>query len=140
MPQLPVRCPRCDADLTVGREHLSRPVQCGACGKPFVPVIDPGSREADDAPPRPKKTGGPVFGILSLILGLGGLVTCCCGPTPLVLGAGAVVTGLFGLRSRDARGLAVVGLILGLLSLGLRVLGYAGAFGFGRGGDPFDVF
>lgn len=139
MPTLPVRCPRCDADLTVGREHLNRPVQCGACGKPFVPVIDPGGREADDAPPRPKKTGGgPLFGILSLILGLGGLVLCCCGAVPLVLSGGAVVTGLIGLRTRDGRGLAIAGLVLGLVSLAIQLAAYAGGLRVGR--DPFDLF
>jgi hypothetical protein len=140
MPTLPVTCPVCDADLTVGREHVNRPVQCGACGKPFVPVIDPGGREADHQPaPRKREGIGPLFGILSLIMGLGGLVTCCCGPFSLLLGGGAVVSGLIGLRARDGRGLAVAGLVLGLVAVVLRVAGMAAGFGF-SGGDPFDIF
>ena len=134
MPQLPVTCPRCDADLTVGRELLNRPVACGACGKPFVPVMDPGGREPDDLPPRPKRgEGGVLFGVLSLILGLIGFMICCLGPLSLVISGGAVVTGLIGLRTRDGRGLAIAGLVLGGVALVLRAVGYAlgwhGAFG-----------
>lgn len=141
MPQLPVTCPACAADLTVGREHLNRPVQCGACGKAFVPVADPGGREPDDLPPRPKKgsTAGPVFGTLSMVLGIFSLVTCCCGPFSLLLGGGAVVTGLIGLRGRDGRGLAAVGLVLGFIAIAVRLIGMAAGFGPFRG-DPFDFF
>ncbi len=139
MPQLPVTCPSCDADLTVGREHLNRPVRCGACGKTFVPVADPGGREPDDLPPRKKKgEGGTGLGLLSLILGALALVTCCCGPFPLLLGGGAVLSGLIGLFYRDGRGLAITGLVLGLLAVVLRV--GAMAAGFRLGGDPFDMF
>jgi hypothetical protein len=127
MPQLPVTCPRCDADLTVGRELLNRPVECGACGRAFVPVMDPGGREPDDLPPRRKRgDGGPLFGILSLILGLIGFVACCCGGAlSLALSGGAVVTGLIGLRTRDGRALSIAGLVLGLIGLVLRVVGFA---------------
>jgi len=133
MPQLPVTCPRCDADLTVGRELLNRPVACGACGRAFVPVMDPGGREPDDLPPRRKRgEGGVLFGILSLILGLLGFLTCCLGPLSFVISGGAVVTGLIGLRGRDGRGLAIVGLVLGGIALVLRVvssmLGWGGGF------------
>ncbi|HYH67389.1 MAG TPA: DUF4190 domain-containing protein [Urbifossiella sp.] len=135
MPQLPVTCPRCDADLTVGRELLNRPVACGACGMPFVPVMDPGGREPDDLPPRPTRgDGSPLFGVLSLILGLIGFVTCCLsGPLSYVVSGGAVVTGLLGLRGRDGRALSIAGLVLGVIALVLRTVGYAigwsGAFG-----------
>jgi hypothetical protein len=131
MPQLPVTCPRCDADLTVGRELLNRPVACGACGRAFVPVMDPGGREPDDLPPRRKREGGGVlFGVLSLILGLLGFVTCCLGPLSFVISGGAVVTGLLGLRSRDGRGLAIAGLVLGVIALALRAVALAlGWFG-----------
>ncbi|QDU18523.1 hypothetical protein [Urbifossiella limnaea] len=125
MPQLPVTCPRCDADLTVGRELLNRPVECGACGRAFVPVMDPGGREPDDEPPRPKRGGTPLFGVLSLILGLLGIITCCLGPLSLVMSAGAVVSGLIGLRTRDGRALAIAGLVAGGLMVMLRVLGLA---------------
>ena len=136
MPSLPVRCPRCDADLTVGRELLNRPVECGACGKAFVPVADPGGREPDDLPPRRKKGGGAVFGVLSLVLGILSVVLCCLGPVGLILSGGAVVAGLIGLRARDGRGLAVAGLVVGLVTLALRVFGYV--VGVGRG--AFDLF
>jgi hypothetical protein len=134
---LPVRCPRCDADLTVGRELLNRPVECGSCGKAFVPIADPGGREPDDLPPRPKKGGGgAAFGVLSLVLGLLSVVLCCLGPVGVILSGGAVVAGLIGLRSRDGRGLAIAGLVVGLVTLVLRVL--AALFGVGRG--AFDLF
>ena len=136
MPTLPVRCPRCDADLTVGREHLNRPVECGACGRAFVPVVDPGGREPDYEPPKGKRTGTPVFGILSLILGVGSLPLCCCGGIQLATAGGAVVCGLVGLRSREGRGLAIAGLVLGALALAwqLVVIGFGG---WGRGIDWF---
>lgn len=139
MPQLPVRCPACAADLTVGRDLLNRPVACGACGKAFVPIADPGGREPDDLPPaRPRRErAGPVFGILSLILGLGGLLSCCCGAVPLVMGAGALLTGLIGVRpGRDGRGLAVVGLLAGAAVLVIRV----GMSALGVGPGTFDLF
>ena len=137
MPALPVRCPRCDADLTVGRELLNRPVECGACGKAFVPIADPGGREPDDLPPRRTKgSGGAVFGVLSLVLGILSVVLCCLGPVGLILSGGAVVAGLIGLRGRDGRGLAVAGLVIGLVTLALRVIGYV--VGVGRG--AFDLF
>ena len=132
MPQLPVTCPRCDADLTVGRELLNRPVTCGACGKPFVPVMDPGGREPDDLPPRRKRgEGGTVLGILSLITGLLGMMCCCAGPVGLALSGIAVMTGLLGLRGRDGRGLSIAGLVLGVVALALR--GVGSALGWGGG-------
>lgn len=132
MPQLPVTCPRCDADLTIGRELLNRPVQCGACGRAFVPVMDPGGREPDDLPPRPKRgDGGVLFGVLSLILGLLAFMTCCLGPLSLVLSLAAVVFGLIGLRGRDSRALSIVGLVLGLVSVLLRLAGSMMGWGGG---------
>lgn len=128
MPTYPVRCPRCDADLVVGRELLNRPVACGGCGRAFVPVMAPDGPEPDELPPKPKRSFGEGFGVLALVLGILAFPFCCCGTLPFVLGGGAVVSGLIGLRVKSGRGLSVAGLTLGvvalLLQLTIRLLGW----------------
>lgn len=122
MPTYPVRCPRCDADLTVGRELLNRPVACGGCGGAFVPVMDPGGAEPDHLPPKPKRSVGDGFGVLSVVLGVLAFPMCCCGPIPFVMGGGAVLSGLIGLRAKYGRGLSIAGLVLGVLALLLQLV------------------
>jgi hypothetical protein len=126
MPQLPVTCPRCDADLTVGRELLNRPVACGACGKPFVPVMDPGGREPDDLPPRPKRgEGSALLGILSLITGAMGLTCCWAGPAGSLMSGCALVIGLIGLMGRESRALSIVGIVLAVVGFVLQAFAAA---------------
>ncbi|MBN9522198.1 hypothetical protein J0H58_27380 [bacterium] len=134
MPRLPVACPACAADLTVAREHLNRPARCAACGRPFVPVADPGGPEPDDEPvpppppPRPvevdgvREDPGSMLGLLSFFLGLIALLFCCWGPVSFLAGGGAVVTGLLGRRTPDSRRLAAAGLALGLFAVALRAV------------------
>jgi hypothetical protein len=131
MPAYPVRCPRCDADLTVGRELLNRPVECGACRRPFVPIMEPGGPEPDELPTKEKSGVGSGLGLLSFLLGLLALPSCCCGAVQIWLGLGAIVSGLIGLRMTEGRGLAITGLILGGVAAGLQVL--ARMFGFWPG-------
>jgi len=59
---------------------------------------------------------GPIFGILSFIFGLLGWVTF-----PLLFGLAAIVLGIIGLK-RELNGLAIAGLILGVLLLIIMVL------------------
>lgn len=122
MPAYPVRCPRCDADLTVGRELLNRPVECGACHRPFVPIMEPGGPEPDELPPKVKSGVGAGVGLLSFLLGLLALPSCCCGYVQLWLGLAAVVIGVIGLRMTEGRGLSIAGMILGGVGLGLQLL------------------
>ena len=127
MPTYPVRCPRCDADLVVGRELLNRPVACGGCGRAFVPVMDPGGPEPDEVLAKPKRMVADGFCVLSIVAGALAVGTCCCVPLPFVLSGGAILCGLIGLRAKESRSLAVTGLILGvvgvLLPLVMRALG-----------------
>lgn len=121
MPQLFVRCPRCDADLTVGRELLNRPVECGACGRAFVAVMDPGGREPDDLPARPKRgQGSALLGILSLITGGMGMMCCWAGPAGTIMSGCALVIGLIGLIGRDSRSLSILGLVLAVVGFVLQ--------------------
>jgi predicted Zn finger-like uncharacterized protein len=75
----------------------------------------------DYAPPPPRSSSGGSPGdgaaVASFVMGLFALLGCCCWPVAIPLGLAAAVSGGFGLKSRNNKGLAVAGLILGILSL-----------------------
>ena len=120
---------------------------CTSCGAPIDQpaadeVIQPPIAEqpADEVPvvePElpPVKDPGKVFGIISLILGILGLVvsvTCCCiapyvgGPLAGIFAIAAIILGVIGgKKSAEAgckNGMAKIGKILGILILVLIVL------------------
>jgi predicted Zn finger-like uncharacterized protein len=76
----------------------------------------------DYGPPPPRRSGsGPGDGAATaaLVLGILSLVLVCCWPISGPTSLAAIVTGIIGLQSREKKGLAVAGLILGVISLGL---------------------
>ena len=91
-----------------------------------IPPQPPSGADAPAPPfPRPKSN---VFAILSLVFG-------CLGCIPLLGGVLAVVFGMLGIRdaNRDpwhsGKGLAIAGLVLGTISLGLWLL-FGGSIGW----------
>ncbi len=73
-----------------------------------------------DLPPR-RETGGDGAATASLVLGIFALILSCCWIFSLPLGLSATITGGLGLKSRNNRGLAVAGLILGIISMCIAV-------------------
>ena len=82
-------------------------------------------------PPRPASAPGDGLALASLILGIVAFPLLCCWPLSIPLGLAATVTGSVGLKSRNNKPLAIVGLVLGLI-----VLCVAGAIFF-AGVGPF---
>src|SRR5262249_14591174 len=82
----------------------------------------------DDTPRRRRirrRTGGGgntaaawalTLGILSLPLG------CCCGLFALPLSIGAVATGAVGMKNPEGKGMAVAGMVLGIIGIALAVI------------------
>lgn len=71
-----------------------------------------------------RNNGGSAFGILALVFGLlGFLLAFVLWPVGLLFGITAIVLGAIGLGGgRSGRGMAVVGLILGILTIVIPVL------------------
>lgn len=68
-----------------------------------------------------------ILGVISLILGVAGFLVSTLGMA-LVLLLGAFIAGLLGVQStRKLKGLAIVGLILGIVGLGILLLMGVGA-------------
>lgn len=108
-------------------------------------------RDEDDEEeerPRRRRSGGggsdnPVFGILSLVAGILGIVmACCCGIfgwLAIPFDLAAIVLGIIGMKKNSGKGMALAGLICGIVALvvlaavlilnvGLNVFGGAGGF------------
>ena len=76
--------------------------------------------DEDYAPPPPRGSrGSPGDGVAvaALVLGIVGVMSCCCWPLSIPAGIGACVTGGLGLKSQNNKGLAVAGLVLGVVAL-----------------------
>ena len=90
----------------------------------------------DYAPPYRRSDGaGDGAATASLVLGIIALVLVCCWPLSLPLGLAATITGGLGLKSRNNKGMAVAGLVLGILSLcaaGMFLLFFAANAAQGR--------
>ena len=68
-----------------------------------------------------------ILGVISLILGVAGFLVSTLGMA-LVLLLGAFIAGLLGVQStRKLKGLAIIGLILGIVGLGILLLIGVGA-------------
>jgi predicted Zn finger-like uncharacterized protein len=86
----------------------------------------------DDYDPRPYRRAGEGDGAATASLVLGILAVfpgCCCGVLGAPIGLSAVVTGIIGLKSQNNKTMAIVGLVLGALSLCLAVVGFLAGMG-----------
>lgn len=87
----------------------------------------------DYAPPPPRRSGGePGDGVAtaSLVLGIVSIIPgCCCGLISFPTGIAAIITGFVGLKSQTNKGMAVGGIVLGFIGLGISVVGFLAGFG-----------
>lgn len=73
-------------------------------------------------------TGGPpnggtqsnALGVVSLVLGIIGVVVFCCNPLPIILGVIAVICGFIA-KSKGQK-FAMAGIILGFIAIGLNII------------------
>jgi predicted Zn finger-like uncharacterized protein len=83
-------------------------------------------REYDDDydyRPSSASSGGSGLAVLSLILGILSLpMACCCGLFSLPCTLGATITGSIALKNPDGKGMAVTGMVLGIIGLVLSVV------------------
>jgi predicted Zn finger-like uncharacterized protein len=78
----------------------------------------------DDYDPRPRRSGGAGLGVASLVLGIFSLLTaiatiCCCPFVAIPFSLGAIITGVFGLQKPESKAMSIIGLTLGVISLGI---------------------
>ena len=89
-------------------------------GQDFSPQMTP------QYGPVPPKQGTDVLGIVSLVTGILSLLGCCCTWLGIVFGIAAVVCAVLS-RSQSANrkfsGMAVAGLVCGIIGLSLGVIG-----------------
>jgi hypothetical protein len=89
-------------------------------------------RDDDDefAPPPPRSANaGDGLAVAAFVLGAAALPIVCCWPLSIPLGLGAAVTGGLGIKSRNNRTMAVIGLILGIITLEIAGLILLAGFG-----------
>lgn len=73
-------------------------------------------------------TGGPpnggtqsnALGVVSLVLGIIGVVVFCCNPLPIILGVIAIILGF--IAKGKGQKYAMAGIVLGFIAVGLGVL------------------
>ena len=84
---------------------------------PSVPVyVDPSAMIA-------KNTTDHGYAVTSLILGIIGLVTCCCyGVTAVVLGVIGLILGILSRKHGNNEGISLAGIIISAISLGLGLI------------------
>jgi hypothetical protein len=163
MANVRVICPTCNAELSIGEEHLGQQVDCGSCLAVFVaedakskkqpykmrrPADDAAEDEDDDRPRKKRRRrrdddeddydysppgsrrggdgGGTALATTSLILGILSIpMACCCGFFSLPISLGAAITGGIALKNPEGKGMAITGMILGILGIGLFVAALA---------------
>lgn len=75
-------------------------------------------------PPQEPKKPANVVEIVALVLGILALVTtCCCGFASIPLGIGAIVCAVVSRQGGKMGGMAITGLILGIVSMAFGLLG-----------------
>ncbi len=86
-------------------------------GVPSAPVyVDPSVMIA-------KNTADHGYAVASLILGIIGLVTCCCyGVTAVVLGVIGLILGIMSRKHGNNEGISLAGVIISAISLGLGLM------------------
>ena len=143
-------CKNCGVEIAEGS------LICGNCGTPVeepaveAPVAEPVVVETPaaepvvvaepaatsiPAPAVEEKKGGKGLNITAMILGIVGLLTCCCLPVP-ILSLAALIMGIIGLK-KPGKGMAITALILGIIGVvGCVVpLLFGGVAIFGAGGS-----
>lgn len=73
-------------------------------------------------PSRPQPQKPNTLSALSLTAGILGLISCCVPPLQLLIGAAAIMLAVVSKKGRPFSGLAVAGLILGILSVICSIL------------------
>ena len=89
-------------------------------GQDFPPQMTP------QYGPVPPKQGTDVLGIVSLVTGILSLLSCCCTWLSIVFGIAAVVCAVLSRNqsaNRKFSGMAVAGLVCGIIGLALGILG-----------------
>ena len=82
----------------------------------------------DDDYDRPARGsgGGSGLAVISLVLGILSLpMACCCGLFSLPVSLGATITGGIAMKNPEGKGMAVTGLILGILGIILCIVALA---------------
>ena len=63
-----------------------------------------------------------VFGIISLVCGILGLLCSCCGWFGILLTVAAVVLGIISLKKENAKGMAIAGIVCGGIGLLIAII------------------
>lgn len=79
--------------------------------------LPPRRTQPKPVPPKPNK-----FATLSLVAGIFALISCCFPPTQLLFGAGAIMLAIVSKKDAPFSGVAMAGLILGILSVICSIL------------------
>jgi hypothetical protein len=114
--------------LPLTDEQFEQSVECGRCGRVFVPADEPdrpaGPADPDELPPQRTATPAGKQAVAGLVLGVIGLTLCfgCCPFVGLPFGVLGIVFGMLGRRSEN-RGLAVGGIATGTVAVVIATLG-----------------
>lgn len=100
---------------------------------------DDGEDDEDYYSPPPRRGGGGNgLGIASLVLGILAVFPgCCCGLLGIPLGLAAVVTGSIALKNPEGKPMAIIGVALGAVMIGLTILAVIFNVGMGLNNGRF---
>ncbi|WP_202903400.1 DUF4190 domain-containing protein [Gemmata obscuriglobus] len=76
----------------------------------------------DDYRPRRRSQGGNGQAVTALVLGILSLPLCCCPLVGIATSIGAITTGSLGMKKTENKGMAVAGLVLGIIGLILAII------------------
>ncbi|MDY3559827.1 DUF4190 domain-containing protein [Gemmata sp. JC673] len=79
----------------------------------------------DDYRPRRRSQGGNGQAVTALVLGILSLPLCCCPLVGIATSIGAITTGSLGMKKAENKGMAVAGLVLGIIGLILAIINAA---------------
>ena len=125
-------------DILLGKEETSEVVVEQPVAEPTEPVeqaqvLTASNTNVGSAPSAPvyvdpsamiaKNTTDHGYAVASLILGIIGLVTCCCyGVTAVVLGVIGLILGILSRKHGNNEGISLAGVIISAISLGLGLI------------------
>jgi hypothetical protein len=120
-------CPECGGVLPLSDDQFDRAVECGRCGRVFVPADEPADRpDPDELPPRRATSPAGKKAVAGLVLGVIGAtlsVSMFCFPfVALPFGVTGIVFGILGRRSENP-GLAVGGIATGAAAILVSTFG-----------------